>query len=320
MLNSIAEVTQSVGRIEERFILAKAVWAMGRDLNMVNDITRVMTTGDWFVAKLTDSWKLSTSDGVSNGLLDQKTKELSEVALRYTSLTGLVPRPISSNQIVATVSVPQADDAAWGVLKGRLAGWRIGASLGDNHGGAVSCLSEDDPTTMVASFGSSGTVICACSPDAELVGKAATFEFFGQRLLLSMLAKCGSVYDEFRREYVPERTRNNHAEIDSHAELVSGSGVVRLDQAPVLHPHNWSSRTWQQKTAIMQLSIVKYMLQEAEIIIQEVKGRQQPISHCVLLGGLSRSPLVQQGMRLGLQSLDSVLALSHCQLSAGISS
>jgi sugar (pentulose or hexulose) kinase len=66
----------TVGRIEERFILPKLMWALAQEPALRAKVRRVMTTGDWIALMLTGEWRLSTSDALSNGLLAQSNKQL----------------------------------------------------------------------------------------------------------------------------------------------------------------------------------------------------------------------------------------------------
>ena len=61
-----------VGRIEERFILPKLMWALAQAPSLAGQVQHVMTTGDWIAQLLTGRRRLSTSDALSNGLLQQK--------------------------------------------------------------------------------------------------------------------------------------------------------------------------------------------------------------------------------------------------------
>ena len=75
-----------VGRVEERFILPKLMWALSAKPSLRKSISQVMTTGDWIAALLTGKSRLSTSDALSNGLLVQKTKRLSADVMRKAKL------------------------------------------------------------------------------------------------------------------------------------------------------------------------------------------------------------------------------------------
>ena len=67
---------ETVGRIEERFILPKLMWALGKERRLRHAVAHVMTTGDWIALMLTGKARLSTSDALSNGLLTQNRKQL----------------------------------------------------------------------------------------------------------------------------------------------------------------------------------------------------------------------------------------------------
>ncbi|MCH8748836.1 hypothetical protein IH781_03730, partial [Patescibacteria group bacterium] len=58
VLNANTDVTDAVGHIEARFILAKVLLALQQDSSRQEPANRLMTTGDWIVGKFTDRWYL----------------------------------------------------------------------------------------------------------------------------------------------------------------------------------------------------------------------------------------------------------------------
>ena len=80
-LNEIPSIVSVVGKVEPRFILPKLIWAMRNCPVIAEKVGTVVTTGDYIAGCLTDNYHLSTSDGLSNGLLNQITKKLPLKAL-----------------------------------------------------------------------------------------------------------------------------------------------------------------------------------------------------------------------------------------------
>ncbi len=199
---------ETVGRVEERFILPKLMWALRTQPSLRKSISEVMTTGDWIAALLTGKPRLSMSDALSNGLLVQKTKRLSADVMRKAKLSPeWFPRVVPSGKVVGTVSVrPVAGaDQQWMLLKQRLAGSQVISGLGDNHATGVGCgLEEGDFETIVVSAGTSGTVNRVCRANVRLAGNAACFEYYNDRLLLMMLADCCKWYDRFVACHAPQ--------------------------------------------------------------------------------------------------------------------
>ena len=212
---------EHVGRIEERFILPKLMWALAKEPRLRQSIAQVMTTGDWVGYLLTGKARLSASDALSNGLLLQRTKQLAAQVMSQARLTpDWFPPVTSSGRRIGLTTMKPVDgaDENWMILKGRLAGSPIISGLGDNHATGVGCgLAEGDFETMVISAGTSGTVNRVCSANAALAGKAACFEYYKNRLLLMMLADCCKWYDRFVAQYAPgyaDRLGDLNAEID----------------------------------------------------------------------------------------------------------
>ena len=109
-----------VGRVEERFILPKLMWALRAQPTLRKSVAQVMTTGDWIAGLLTGISRLSTSDALSNGLLIQKTKRLAADVMRKARLKPeWFPQVIASGKVVGTVnSRPMAgSDEQWIELK-----------------------------------------------------------------------------------------------------------------------------------------------------------------------------------------------------------
>ena len=164
-----------------------------------------MTSGDWFAGRLTGNrFRLSSSDALSNGLLDQQTQQLATAPLRQANdrlgdrlQPAWFPPVIASNGAVGTIEAAAA--APWRQLGERLRGWRVAALLGDNHASAAGCgAAEYD--TMVLSLGTSGTVNLPAPPSAQPSGDILAFEYWDDRLFLLMLAQCGAWYERFRAE------------------------------------------------------------------------------------------------------------------------
>ncbi|MFO7907418.1 MAG: FGGY family carbohydrate kinase, partial [Pirellulaceae bacterium] len=181
-----------VGRVEERFILPKLMWALSTQRSLRESVAQVMTTGDWVAAMLTGKARLSTSDALSNGLLVQDSKHLATEVIEEAKLEpDWFPPVIQSGKVVGTVNARPVDggNKAWMDVKQRLAGSKIVSSLGDNHATGVGCgLEEGDFETIVISAGTSGTINRVCRATVPLAGNAACFEYYKDRMLLMMLA------------------------------------------------------------------------------------------------------------------------------------
>lgn len=299
---------QAVGRVEERFILPKLMWALRQDHKLKRAVTRVMTTGDWIALMLTGKARLSTSDALSNGLLNQKDKRLAGDVMRTAGLNPeWFPPLIQSGRNVGVTSrrpVPGGDEL-WALLRAKLEGARFVAGLGDNHATGVGCgLEEDDFETIVVSAGTSGTINRVCRPNLPLAGNAACFEYYRNRLLLMMLADCCKWYDRFIAEVVPAYEDRLDA-LNQEIENADLNGIRRvLHTAGREHyPLDWSQLTVGQQAASTQFSIMLELLLLVRAMLQEVPGKQDTVQRFVLTGGLSQSPFFQKLFYTGIQLL-----------------
>lgn len=297
---------ETVGRIEPRFILPKLKWALNREPALAAQVQRVMTTGDFMARQLTGVERLSCSDAVSNGLLDQKTKELARPAMEIAGLNpAWFPAPIPTGAPVGTVATAQAAES-WRAVAATLEGWTVKAGLGDNHAGGVGS-GLADRETIVISLGSSGTVIRRCRPDATLRGNAARFEYFDDSLLLEMLADCAVWYDRFVRAYNTgglTYAQLNELALQTPRDL-HFVGQTQTDQGwTEVYPPDWDGLPLGAKVRSTQASIAVYLLRLVKDMLGEVTDTGiPPIQRFVITGGLSRSPFIQSVLQTGLRGL-----------------
>ncbi len=297
-----------VGRVEERFILPKLMWALRAQPTLRKSVAQVMTTGDWIAGLLTGVSRLSTSDALSNGLLIQKTKRLAADVMRKARLKPeWFPPVIASGKVVGTVdSRPMAgSDEQWIELRNRLSGSKIVSGLGDNHATGVGCgLEEGDFETMVISAGTSGTINRVCGANVSLVGNAACFEYYKDRLLLMMLADCCKWYDRFVARFAADYT-DRLGDLNKEIERADLGGLRRVlhGGGKEIYPPDWDHLTIGQQAASSQLSIMLELLLLVRAMLQEVRDARQPVSQFVLTGGLSQSPFFQQVFAAGMQLL-----------------
>lgn len=297
-----------VGRVEERFILPKLMWALRQAPQLKRRVAHVLTTGDWIAYLLTGKMRLSTSDALSNGLLVQRTKRLADAVLRQARLVPeWFPTVIQSGRVVGRVSAREVpgSDRAWGEVRQRLAGAQVVSSLGDNHATGVGCgLTEHDFATIVVSAGTSGTINRVCPAAATLAGHAACFEYYKNRLLLMMLADCCKWYDRFVARDAPAYAERL-ADLDARAAEADLARVRRVlhHAGRETYPPDWSSLDVGQQAASTQLSIMLELLLRVRAMLAEVPGAREPVSRFVLTGGLSQSRFCQQVFHAGIQLL-----------------
>ena len=298
-----------MGRVEERFILPKLMWALRKEPRLRKSIAHVMTTGDWIAHLLTGKARLSTSDALSNGLLLQKSKRLAERVMRKAKLVpAWFPPIIQSGREVGAVTLKHVAGAndTWMAVKQRLAGSQVISGLGDNHATGVGCgLEEDEFETIVISAGTSGTINRVCPAHVPLAGNAACFEYYKNRLLLMMLADCCKWYDRFVTRYAaPSADRLNELNVAAESADLTGLRRVLHAGGKETYPPDWKHLTVGQQAASTQLSIMLELLLRVRAMLAEVLNAKKPVSTFVLTGGLSQSPFFQQVFHAGVQLLN----------------
>jgi sugar (pentulose or hexulose) kinase len=302
-------VEDTVGTIEPRFVLPKLRCVLREEPSLREKLGTVFMTGDWIAWALTDQKSLSTSDALSNGLLDQRHRTLAGEVLQKAGFdTSWFPEPIQSGRVVGEVRPPTGGESgAWRELREKLQGWQFVAGLGDNHASAVGCGMRDDYRTLVVSAGTSGTINLSCPADAPLGsgGKALRFEFYDQSLLLLlMLGDCGAWYNRFLEHFA---AGYRHC-LDDLNMLALKSDTANLQR--VLHsdgdhcetfPPRWAGASLGDRVAWTQFSIALELLLLTKKMLEETRqaGLADPGTF-VLTGGLSQSPWFQHVFHTGV--------------------
>ena len=298
-----------VGRVEERFILPKLMWALRVQPSLRRSVAQVMTTGDWIAWLLTGNARLSTSDAISNGLLIQRNKRLAAEVMQKAKLDfEWFPRVIQSGKMVGRIShrpVAGADER-WQSLRERLAGTRVISGLGDNHATGVGCgLEEGDFETVVISAGTSGTVNRVCRANDQLAGNAACFEFYSDRMLLLMLADCCKWYDRYVGRHAAKYS-DRLGDLNGQIKVADVAKLRRVlhSDGKETYPPDWDNLSVGQQAASTQLSIMLELLLLARSMMSEVAAGAKPVSNFVLTGGLSQSEFFQQVFTAGAHLLN----------------
>jgi sugar (pentulose or hexulose) kinase len=267
-------------------------------------IYRVMMTGDFVTYALTGEESLSTSDALSNGLLDQGTKQPARPVIERAGLvSSWFPPVVQSGAFVGVVRRAPVKNG-WEAVAEVLKGWRIVAGLGDNHANAVGA-GLDDFSTIAISGGSSGTVTRICRPGTATEGKAASFEYFNNTLLLRMLADCAVSYNRFLDLH--SLRGGSHWELNANALAANPNNLLFVDQRDTgekreeVYPKGWDKLTVGEQVASMQASIAVLMLRLVEEQMDEVKT--PPITRFVISGGMSQSEFLQGVLAMGLKWL-----------------
>ncbi len=303
-----------IGKVEERFILPKALWVLDQQPDLRPKIGKVMTTGDYIAFRLTGVDNLSTSDAYCNGLLDKSTKLLAGNAIFGCGLLpDWFPQVVDSGSTVGLVRI-ESDD--WRHACQKLSGWEVIACLGDNHSGAVGCGLNSD-STIVVSAGTSGTVVRIGHQGDERLGEAACFEYYDEEMLLMMMARCGDWYEDFRKRFGNKRTfKAIDQEIESFITAGHELDLVRVTQAvkggvwQEVYPADWGAYAFANQAASVQASIALELLLLVKKMLVEVVDAKADINKVVLTGNQSQSSFFREVFAVGLEMLQPGLKLS----------
>lgn len=297
-----AGAEKTVGRIEPRFVLPKLACVLKRQPDLREKLGTVCLTGDWIAQRLSGQRSLSTSDALSNGLLDQKTRKRADKVIEKAGFdVDWFPELTQSGTVVGAVQPAGADaEDPWEPLRQTLAGWQFVAGLGDNHASAVGCGMTDDYRKLVVSGGTSGTVNLSCPKSAKLPEGAGSlqFEFYGESLLLLlMLGDCGAWYNRFLDQFAPElkQAMDELNTLALSSDLTALRRVLHDDEHHVEEfPPTWAKCTLGVKVADTQLSIALELLLRVKRMLAEVRAASLPEPDTyVLTGGLSQSLFFQ---------------------------
>jgi sugar (pentulose or hexulose) kinase len=306
-------VEKTVGKIEPRFVLPKLACVLNRQPELKEKLGTVFMTGDWIAQRLTGQRSLSTSDALSNGLLEQESRKRADEVIRKAGLdVAWFPEAAQSGTVVGTVQPVGAEaEDPWQPLREMLAGWQFVAGLGDNHASAVGCGMTDDYQKLVVSGGTSGTINLSCPKATKLPegGDSLQFEFYGDSLLLLlMLADCGAWYNRFLDQFAPElkQTMNELNMLAMSSNLMALRRVLHDDGAHrEAFPPTWGNCTLGDKVADTQLSIALELLLRVKRMLAEVRAAGvSSVDTYVLTGGLSQSLFFQCLFYAGVRLLD----------------
>lgn len=308
-----AGAEKSVGKIEPRFVLPKLACVLKGQPDLKEKLGTVCMTGDWIAQRLTGQRSLSTSDALSNGLLEQKSRKRADKVIEKAGFDAAwFPEVAQSGTVVGTVQLAGAEsEDPWEPLRQTLAGWQFVAGLGDNHASAVGCGMTDDYRKVVVSGGTSGTINLSCPKSTKLPedGSSLQFEFYGDSLLLLlMLADCGAWYNRFLDQFAPE-LKQTMDELNMLALASDLSGLRRVLHDDAAHteefPPSWANCTLGVKVADTQLSIALELLLRVKRMLAEVRtAGVSSVDTYVLTGGLSQSLFFQCLFFAGVKLLD----------------
>jgi sugar (pentulose or hexulose) kinase len=312
-INERDEFGRVIGKVEERFILPKILWAIDREPDLHPEIGKVMTTGDYIAFSLTGIPNLSTSDAYCNGLLDKMKKCLATEVIGHCRLfPHWFPPVIDSGREVGPVRI-QSD--SWRQVCTALQGWKVISCLGDNHAGAVGCGLNSD-STIVISAGTSGTIVRIGHWGDARQGGAACFEYYDEELLLMMMARCAAWYEDFVRLYgAGKQFKEIDREIDRRILEGPGVDLLRLVQVKKdnnlieVYPNNWINLPLASQAASAQASIALELLLLVKKMLAEVVDSETGINKVVLTGGLSQSAFFSETISCGLELLQPGLKL-----------
>jgi sugar (pentulose or hexulose) kinase len=316
------DVESTVGKIQPRFVLPKLSCVLNRQPDLKEELGTVFMTGDWIAQRLTGQRSLSTSDALSNGLLDQTTRKRADQIIRQAGFDAAwFPEAAQSGTVVGTVQanvaqtgMVQPDGGAgedpWRPLREMLAGWQFVAGLGDNHASAVGCGMAEDYRKLVVSAGTSGTVNLSCGKDVQLPAgsESLQFEFYSNSmLLLLMLGDCGKWYNRFLDRFAPE-LKQTMDELNKLALLTDPATLRRVLHDDAAHteqfPPSWGHCTLGVKVADTQLSIMLELLLRVKQMLAEVRAaKAYAVDTFVLTGGLSQSLFFQSLFHAGIKLL-----------------
>jgi sugar (pentulose or hexulose) kinase len=289
-----------------------------REPALRDQIGTVFLTGDWVACKLTGQRSLSTSDALSNGLLDQQSRRRADAAIADAGFPlDWFPATVQCGEPVGPVTaVGAADDDPWTPLRKQLEGWIFVAGLGDNHASAVGCGMTDDYRKLVVSGGTSGTINLSCPKSAKLPadGDSLQFEFYAESLLLlQMLGDCGAWYNRFLGQFAAEYA-GRLDDLNAQAMASDPMAIRRVVHDDVEHTEvfapTWERFTLGEKVASTQFSIVLELLLRVKRMVGEVRqAGVAEVDTYVLTGGLSQSLFFQHVFHTGVGLIDPAAAV-----------
>ncbi|MDO8668417.1 MAG: FGGY family carbohydrate kinase, partial [bacterium] len=283
-------VEEVIGRLEPQMALPKLLWALKQHPALKEKIGTVMTTGDFIAMQLTGVPTTSSSDAVSNGLIEQTSRKFADDFI--CSIHGLkyfwFPPVVQSGSLIPWEKTSEYRSTDWCGVRSLLPGWRFIAGLGNYQAGAVGS-GLDGLNTIIISAGTSGTVTRAVKFGTKIAGTPRQFEYFDYTLLLSIMADCASWYDRFVKEFGQGKS---HAALDGMIAPYGNVLCLPYPETPDAEFPGWFYQMpldTQVKT--MQHSIAIRLVRHFREIVGALPASEaeHAIERVVLTGGLTRS-------------------------------
>ncbi len=237
----------------EGFTLPKVLWLRNHEPEAFRRLAKVLLPKDYIRWQLTGGLATDFSDAAGTLMLDVAHRRWSREILDALDLPqDLVPEVGESTAVLGTIS------AAAARATGLAAGTPVVGGGADNACGAVG-VGAVAPGAVVASWGTSGTVVCPTdAPKVDPQMRAHTFCHAAPDTwyVMGVMLTAGGAFAWYRQQLAPELARKKDADILLNKEAAKVPiGAQGLTFLPYLQGERTPHRDAEARAAFVGLSL-----------------------------------------------------------------
>ncbi len=287
----------------EGFTLPKILWLRNNEPEAFRRLAKVLLPKDFIRWQLTGALATEFSDAAGTLMLDVANRRWSHDMLNAVELSpDLVPDVGESTAVLGTISAAAAH------ATGLVAGTPVVGGGADNACGAVG-VGAVSPGAVVASWGTSGTVVCPTdAPKVDPGMRAHTFCHAAPNTwyVMGVMLTAGGAFSWYRQHLAPELARKKDADALLNKEAARAPiGSAGLTFLPYLQGERTPHRDAQARGAFVGLSLahtrahltravlegITFGLRDSLEIIASLGAE---VNEVMITGGGANAPFVRQ--------------------------
>jgi xylulokinase len=307
------EITRRVGETSlrdwvsnpalEGFTLPKILWLRNHEPEAFRRLAKVLLPKDYLRWHLTGALGTELSDASGTLLLDVANRRWSREMLQAMELpSDLLPDVGHSTEVLGTIS-PAAARAT-----GLAAGTPVVGGGADNACGAVG-VGAVAPGAVVASWGTSGTVLCPTgAPKVDPGMRAHTFCHAAPDTwyVMGVMLTAGGAFAWYRQQLAPELARKKDADVLLNKEAARAPiGAQGLTFLPYLQGERTPHRDAEARGAFVGLSLAHARAHLTRAVLEGIcfglrdsleiiASLGTDVAEVMITGGGANAPFVRQ--------------------------
>jgi xylulokinase len=287
----------------EGFTLPKILWLRNHEPAAFARLAKVLLPKDYLRWQLTGALATELSDASGTLLLDVANRRWSREMLDAMDLSPeLLPEVGQSTEVLGAIS------AAAARATGLVAGTPVVGGGADNACGAVG-VGAVAPGAVVASWGTSGTVLCPTgAPKVDPKMRAHTFCHAAPDTwyVMGVMLTAGGAFAWYRQQLAPELARKKDADVLLNREAAKAPiGALDLTFLPYLQGERTPHRDAEARGAFVGLSLAHTRAHLTRAVLEGIcfglrdsleiiASLGMDVSQVMITGGGANAPFVRQ--------------------------